>query len=59
MCQVVGIRGENSTLAPAASARLGCSFRVVHIIPENIKAPAILTSLPDELTIFHVVIASG
>jgi len=53
------MRGENSIEKDIASAALGFSSKEVHIIQANISTPAILTILPEELTTFQSVIASG
>ena len=59
MCQEVGIRGENSIEKDIASAVVGFSSKEAHIIQANIITPAILTILPEDLTTFQSVIASG
>jgi len=53
------MRGENSTEKDIASVVAGFSSKEAHIIQANISTPAILTILPEELTTFQSVIASG
>ena len=55
----MGTRGENSTLTLSVLLALAWDVKAPHIVPVKIIAPIMLTSLPDELTTFQVVIESG
>jgi len=59
VCQEVGKRGENSIEKDIASAVVDFSNKEAHIIQANITTPAILTTLPEDLTTFQSAIASG
>jgi len=59
VCQEVGTRGENSTLTLSTHLPFACEVSAPHMVPVKINTPMMLTSLPDDLTTFHVDIASG
>ena len=59
VCQEVGTRGENSTLTLSTHLPFACEVRAPHMVPVKIITPMILISLPDDLTTFHVDMASG
>lgn len=59
VCQVVGTRGENSTALAIDSTVIRLEVSDSHITHPNTITPTILINLPEDLTIFHVVIASG
>ena len=59
VCHEVGNRGENSTAILSVSLDVSCADREIHMIPANIITPTILINLPEDLTTFHVDIASG
>jgi len=58
VCQDIGIRGDISTVSPSISTELTSTMDFHMMILKNIT-PAILTRLPEDLTIFQVTIESG
>lgn len=56
---MVGNRGLNSTEPFPTGAVLFCFLSADHISPEKIITPTMLINLPEELTTFHIVNASG
>ena len=56
---MVGTRGENSTALAIDSTVIRLEVSDSHITHPKTITPTILINLPEDLTIFHVVIASG
>ena len=58
VCQETGTREDNSTVRPSNSTVIS-STRAFQMIPPKYITLNTLTSLPDDLTVFHTTIESG